>query len=258
MTNSTLKPTPIKLNFEDIRNTRQAYNNKIVYNSLKCESLSVNTKKHNKTQKEKNKKIFLENINYKEFERTLEDLDISEEKLFEKCRNDEIFCRLTSRHISKQASRQGSRDEMEQLKTCNIITEQYGITITNLSTTDSIPTKQGEIISKKTMNEKSIYKDCCLKSFDAKFTGEMNGFIAAKVSYGNGGHQDNVFEEMDTLGEWWKKYKSETGETLILLIDTNLTQKVLRLKKKYHNKNNIMVFNHIDFQEYIINKYYIE
>lgn len=257
MPNSILKQRPIKLNFEDIRSGRQANNNKMVYNSLKCESLSVNTKKYNKTQKEKNKKIFLENINYKEFERTLEDLCISEEELFEKCRNDDIFCRLISRHISKKASRQGSRDETEQLRTCNIITEQYGITIENLSINDSIPTKEGEIISKKTMNEKCIYRDCCLKSFDGKLMGKMNGFISAKVAYGYGGHQDNVFEEMDTLGEWWKKFKSATGEILILLIDTNLTQKLTRLKEKYHNKNNIMVFNHVDFQEYIINNYSI-
>ena len=83
----------------------------------------------------------------------------------------------------------------------------------------------------------------------------MNGFISAKVAYGGGGHQDNVFEEMDTLAEWWKKYKYETGEILIVLIDTDLITKCTRIKEKYNNVNNIMVFNHI-FQQYMINTYY--
>ena len=84
----------------------------------------------------------------------------------------------------------------------------------------------------------------------------MNGYIAAKVAYGAGGHQDNVFEEMDTIADWWKKYKSDTLEILVILIETDLKEKFDRLNTKYINLDNIFVFNHIEFQQYMIDKYY--
>lgn len=132
-----------------------------------------------------------------------------------------------------------------------------GIEIINLTSTAIRPTKNGIIITKKEMKEKNISKDSCLKSFDGKLLGKINGYIAAKVSFGSGGHQDNVFEEMDTLAEWWYNYKKDTDEYLIILIDTDLEDKFNRIKLKYEICNNIQIFNHYDFQEYIISKYYI-
>ena len=231
---------PIQINFKELRNVRQQNNNKIVYYSIKTNDI----------------KTFNENINNKEFIRTLYDLDFTKEEFFKKCIDDDKFCIAISRLISKNASRQGSKDETEQLRTCNITSKQYGINITNLTATELRPTKNGEIISKKEMIDNSILKDSCLKSFDGKITGKMNGFIAAKVSYGSGGHQDNVFEEMDTLAEWWKTYKCNTNEILIILIDTDLLHKMIRLKEKYRYVNNIMIFNHIELQQYIIDTYY--
>ena len=63
---------------------------------------------------------------------------------------------------------------------------------------------------------------------------------------------------MDTIAEWWKNYKSETGEILIVLIDTDLITKITRIKEKYRNVKNIMVFNHIEFQQYMISTYYTD
>ena len=236
------KPKPIEQNFKDIRLVRQTNNNKIVYESLQ----------------ESDIKTLYKNINPKEYKRTLEDLQLTEEDFLSKCKDDNLFAKLASRTISKNASRQGSKDEIEQLRTCNITSQKCGVSIKNLTVTEVRPTKDGYIVSNDEMKIKQIQKDCCLKSFDAKISGKISGFIAAKVAYGSGGHQDNVFEEMDILAEWWKKYKSESEEILIILIDTDLIKKYTTLKEKFSNINNVRVFNHIEFQEYVINTYYID
>jgi hypothetical protein len=240
-------PKPMEQNFKDIRNYRQENNYKVVYDSIKTNDM----------------KTFSTNINDKELQRTLRYLNLTAEELIKVCIEGDtcsnlrdICCKLLSMNIAKNSSRQGSKDEIEQLRTCNITAQLYGLTITNLTATELRPTKDGLILSKTEMKTKGISKDCCLKSFDGQISGKMNGFIAAKVVYGSGGHQDNVFEEMDTLAEWWKTYKCEMDEILIILIDTDLTTKVARLKEKYNDVNNILVFNHIEFQQYIINKYH--
>ena len=63
---------------------------------------------------------------------------------------------------------------------------------------------------------------------------------------------------MDTLSEWWKKYKYDSEEILIILIDTDLIKKYTILKEKFKNINNLKIFNHIEFQHYMINTYYID
>jgi hypothetical protein len=236
------KLKPIEHNFKDIRKVRQSNNNKIVYENL--------IKGDVKT---------LHNIiNLKEYKRTLNDLELTEVEFISKCKDDKLFAKLASRTISKNASRQGSKDETEQLRTCNIISKKCGVSIKNLKTKDFRPTKEGIIVSNKEMIKKQIPKDCCLKSFDAKISGKINGFISAKVAYGSGGHQDNVFEEMDTLAGWWEKYKTKTKEFLIILIDTDLIKKFTIIKEKYKKVNNIKVFNHIEFQQYMINSFYTD
>ena len=75
---------------------------------------------------------------------------------------------------------------------------------------------------------------------------------------GSGGHQDNVFEEMDTMCNWWKEFKKKenTDDILVILIDTDLTSKFNRLKNKYSDIANIKVCNHIGLQQYIIDTFY--
>ena len=236
------KPKPIKLNFKNIRAVRQTNNNNIVYENLQeADITALHT-----------------NINPNEYERTLEDLELTEEEFVSKCQDDNLFAKLASRTISKKASRQGSKDETEQIRICNITSQKCKISIENLTATELRPTKDGYIVSKDEMKTKQIPKDRCLKSFDAKLSGKLSGFIAAKVAYGSGGHQDNVFEEMDTLAEWWRRRKSDSEEFLIILIDTDLITKITTIKEKYSNVNNVKVFNHIEFQEYMINNYYID
>ena len=91
-----------------------------------------------------------------------------------------------------------------------------------------------------------------------KISGKVDGYISAKVVLGSGGHQDNVYEEMDTIAEWWKLYRplSKTREILILLIDTNSIKKIDKLKQKYRDVENVKLFNHIEFQNYMIRSFY--
>jgi len=237
-----MKLKPIEINFKDLRSNRQNNNNKIVYECLLKSDI----------------KTLKKNINCIEYKRILEDLELIEEEFLSKCKDDILFAKLASRTISKNTSRQGSKDEIEQINTCNITSQKCGILIKNLSAIELRPTKDGHIISNDEMKIKNIQKDCCLKSFDAKISGRISGFISAKVAYGSGGHQDNVFEEMDTLSEWWKKYKYDSEEILIILIDTDLIKKYTILKEKFKNINNLKIFNHIEFQHYIINTYYMD
>jgi hypothetical protein len=114
---------------------------------------------------------------------------------------------------------------------------------------------KNRLITKIEMKKENIQIDKCLKSFDAQITGKLNGYISAKVSFGSGGHQDNVFYELDTIANWWSLYKREAQEVLVLLFDTDLTNKFNILVEKYKYFNNIHIFNHYSFQEFII-KYY--
>ena len=103
----------------------------------------------------------------------------------------------------------------------------------------------------------NIQKNTCLKSFDGEITGKINGYIFAKITFTDGGHQDNVFEEAHTFAEWCEKYKANHGDKLyVILIDTDLTQKFKELKEKYHS-DNIWVVDHIDFQKLILERFHV-
>lgn len=236
------KPIPIKYDFKKERENRQTNNNNQVFGCIK----------NNNQQK------FFELINLKEFNRTLNELSTTFEVFWNKCVVDDMFAKLISSHLSKNASRQGSNDEKLQLEICNQITSPLGIFIENLSGVALRPTKDGYIITNEEMKKKKIAKDCCLKSFDGKITGKFNGYISAKVAYGSGGHQDNVFEEMDVIAEWWSKFKINDDEHLILLVDTDLLDKFQSIRVKYEKISNIHIFNHYEFQEYVICNYYDE
>jgi hypothetical protein len=67
------------------------------------------------------------------------------------------------------------------------------------------------------------------------------------------GHQDNVFHELETFGEICEKYGNK-DELYVILIDTDLMNRLENLKNKFAESENILVVNHVEFQEYIINK----
>ena len=225
-----------RLDFQGIRRYRQTNNEHKTFDCL------INDKRTE----------LLEYINCKIFGEIKN--DYTEDHILKKCSEDHEYADILSRLISKKTSRQGNKDEELQITTCNDLCKkkQIDISINSLSNTALRPTKDGQIVSNKEMKDKSISKDSCLKSFDAEISGKINGFVCAKVCYGSGGHQDNVFEEMDAQCEWWKKYKFNTNEILVILIDTDLTKKQSRLKEKFDGINNIKIFNHIEFQQYLL------
>ena len=229
---------PIKLDCKDLRESRQKSNNEKVLRLLN----NINT-----TRYELNAIC-----NMKELTRSLEDLSLTFEEFMLECRKNIHFAKISAAHISKNASRQGTIDEHFLLEKCNETTEQCGVNIINLSTTDARPTKCGKILNKEEYKKSGLKKNDCLKSFDAQITGKVNGWIFAKITYTNGGHQDNVFEEAHNMGEWIVKY-GNIHELYVILIDTDLFTQFNELYEKY-NKNNILVVNHINLQQYIIDK----
>lgn len=226
------------LDFQHIRKDRQSHN---INNTRDC---LINNQRN-----EINKYI-----NCNRLEEIKNIYGYTDDELFIESSKNKMFANILSYGIAKNASRQGNKDEKLQIITCDDLCKkkQIDISINLLQNTAVRPTKDGQIVSNKEMKDKSISKDLCLKSFDAEISGKINGFVCAKVCYGSGGHQDNVFEEMDIVCEWWKEYKFNTNEILVILIDTDLEKKQLRLKEKFDGINNIKIFNHIDFQQYLL------
>lgn len=237
-----IKPTPKQINFDAIRSGRQIFNNSEVYDAIKS---SDNTK-------------FDSLINKNEYDRLLIEVNRTSGEFLEECRNSDILCRTAAGRISKQASRQGTKDEDAQLEICGLISKNLGISISNLNNKAYRPTKNGRIISHEEMKKESISKDMCWKSFDGRIEGNLKGWIFAKVVFSSGGHQDNVFEEADILCNWVLTYMQECSELFVILIDTNLTEKLNVIKNKYTTTKNLLIVNHFDFQTYLIDNYYKE
>jgi len=162
--------------------------------------------------------------------------------------------KILSGRISKNSSRQCNIDELIQINTIKDFSLNYNIIIEKLNIIDYIPMEDGSIVSKQF---KKNIKDKTLKSFDAKISGVINGFMFAKIVYGSGGHQDNVFEEANNLCEWIVKFHKNNELLFVLLIDTDLLTKFNKLKDYYKDIKNIIITNHYDFQKYISSNFLI-
>ena len=223
-----------KVDCKNLRVIRQKENNDIMLQLLQT----------------KNIKLVKHYCDIKELSRLLEDLDIDEERLLNKCADDLLFVKVVARQISKMTSRQGTKDESFILKKCNETTSKVGIYIENLSTTAFRPTKDGRILTNNQYKQSGLKKNDCLKSFDAEISGLVKGWVFAKVAFGEGGHQDNVFSEAHDFVEWADKYGKD-DQLYIVLVDTDLNHKFKELKQKPTKRNSI-VCNHVEFQRFII------
>jgi hypothetical protein len=199
------------IDFKNIRKERQIYNNNLIYKSIKENNIDELIKLSNKN----------------ELDRVLEDTNLNINELISLCSNNDIMNKILSGRISKNSSRQCNIDEIIQINTINELSINYNIFIEKLNSIDYIPMEDGLIISKKYIKNK------CLKSFDAKISGLINGFMFAKIVYGCGGHQDNVFDEANNLCEWIVKFHKNTDIIFVLIIDTDLLVKFDKLKYNY-------------------------
>jgi len=231
---------PIKIDIISIRYNRQNSNKLLALECIK-------------------NKNFTKDINIKEYNKfllELKSINITEEKLLEQCETNNIMKLLLADKISINASRQGAKDESLQLDICKSTFSKCGIILNNLSATSFRPTKNGEILAKNELKTRGIKNEYCLKSFDARLSGKINGWVFAKIVIGTGGHQDNVFEEALTLCEWVLKF-GNTLDLYIILIDTDLVIKYNNLIEKYEKISNLLIGNHLKVQQYIIDKYYV-
>lgn len=237
---TTCSIIPRRIDCRNIRDLRQIENNLLVENSIISKDM-ISFQKH---------------TNAKEVERVIKETGSSLDDILNECHKNSIMLKILSGRVSKNASRQGTKDELTQIAICDGTSRMFDIRITkNLPAIDYRPTKTGEIVCKADMKHKGIRRDECLKSFDAQITGNIVGWVFAKVVFGSGGHQDNVFEEADTLCDWVCKYRKDTKELYVILIDTDQYDKIHTLKEKYTSSQNILIVNHYEFQEYIIHNY---
>lgn len=228
---------PIYNDYKKQREQRQKENNQVVFDLIK----------------KKNYDFLEKYINIKELDRVLIEIEKSKQELLEECSLNDTMNKLLSGRISKKSSRQGSKDEITQISICHQISSRLGIHLENIDQKGFRMTKNGEILSKEQIKNRNIGLDQCLKSFDGKIKGKIEGWIFAKIVYGSGGHQDNVFEEADHLCECVSTFHPNSQEIFVVLIDTDLLTKVDILKTKYQHISNIFIGNHFEFQKYLIN-----
>jgi hypothetical protein len=112
-------------------------------------------------------------INIKAYERVKEKTGThcTTKDLLQKCKNDIIFRQVLAMYIAKNATRQNKGEDW-QFDMLKKTSKQYGIVITRLRNSTYRPHKNGKIVKNKDEN--------CLKSFDARISGNMNGYIIAK------------------------------------------------------------------------------
>ena len=229
---------PIKIDIYNIRNERQKINNELAIKRIRERNLT-------------------KDINNQEYKRILSELLIynkTEKDLLDDCDDNIILLIILAGRISINASRQGTKDELLQIDTCNITLNKLEISIDKLSVNSYRPTKDGQILTNNDIKKNKISLNDCLKSFDAKLSGKIKGWVFAKIVIGNGGHQDNVFEEAYILCEWIIKF-SVLSDIYIILIDTDLKTKFKDLKTKFNDIENLIIGNHIEIQQYFIDKY---
>jgi hypothetical protein len=224
---------PVKRDFKNIRELRQVAN---INNTLDL-------------IEQKNEVELKKNCNQTALERVKDYLDVDIEQLFDECSKNKYTACLLAMNIAKNSTRQGSKDEDLQFEVCNLTMNPLGVKIKNLSVNKFRPSKSGVIAE----NTDKVNKDDCLKSFDGKIEGKMTGWTFNKVSYGSGGHQDNVFREAHEFCDWVIAHRMDDDYIYVVIIDTDQTKKMNTLKKKKNTK--LLIVDHFEFQQYVIEKF---
>ena len=189
-------------------------------------------------------------INFKSLDRLVAKRGTDRKDIYNKCQGNYDYAESVAHGNSIKASRQGSKDESFVLTEIDKVTSPTGTYVRCLNNQDLRPTHDGRLLTKmqfKLLQEEGLGKYECLKSLDGIISGNFEGYIFAKIVFGEGGHQDNVFHEAAAFGQWAQQY-GEEGKIYVLLIDTDLDSKYNELKESYDSEN-IWVVNHTEFQQ---------
>lgn len=186
-------------------------------------------------------------LNFKALDRLCVLLELTREEVYTKCHGDYEFALILAHGCAILSSRQGSKDEAYVLNKINEHTSKVGTIIKSLNNQDLRATRDGRVLTREQFKASGLSKLDCLKSFDGEMTGDVNGYIFAKIVFGGGGHQDNVIIEASDFAEWALKY-GDPNKVYVLLIDTDQDKQYNELKTKY-DSNNIWVVDHVEFQQ---------
>lgn len=190
-------------------------------------------------------------VNFKALDRLCKRLGETREDVYHSCRGKYRDAMLVANNIAILSSRQGSKDEHFVLNEINKVTSPKGINVKPLNNQDLRPLIDSpKLLSKeeyRLLQENGLGKYECLKSIDGEISGDVNGYIFAKIVFGEGGHQDNVFHEVASFGNWAQQY-GESDKIYVILIDTDLDRKYNELKQRFDN-GNVWVVDHVEFQQ---------
>lgn len=194
-------------------------------------------------------------INPKAMNRVCDYLRLSKKELVQKVSNNPMAAKLLAICVSKNSSRQGTRDEETIIEGVRDALKPHGISIKKCKTNDLVPIKNESLVLPRKEAKRRFGKENLLKSFDFRGTiSEINleiyGF--AKIRLGKGGHQDNVLHEAREVIEWADKH-GDKNSLYVFMIDTdNDFESFVKLAKG--KSKNIWICTHKTFQEQIIKK----
>lgn len=190
-------------------------------------------------------------VNFKALDRLCKRLGETRDEVYQSCKGNYREAMMVANNIAILSSRQGSKDEHHVLNEINKVTSPNGINVTPLNNQDLRPLIDSpKLLTKEEyqlLQENGLGKYECLKSIDGEISGKVNGYIFAKIVFGEGGHQDNVFHEAASFGNWAQQY-GESDKIYVILIDTDLDKKYNELKQRFDN-GNVWVVDHVEFQQ---------
>ena len=212
-------------------------------------------------QKENNKKasdsLLTKCVNKKAITRMLEtqrNAGLSEEEFYNRLKTDKPFCDAVAMYCAINASRQGSTDEKQLIKGISEAFETWDLKISlNQSGKDThVPIKDtGEDLSRREAKKKGYGKSDMLKSFDFEGKIKNKEFLGfAKICTGDGGHQDNVFEETTSIIDWLNKH-ADSEKNYFILVDFEDNKPQQRVEDELISrikKDNVFICNHVEFQ----------
>ena len=232
--------TPIPLDFKKIRKDRKQINEN------KCKKLinDIGIKKMKEicdsSSKYKSKTFFNKHgINHKEIIRKFKEYSI---EFLLNCEKENAFIFFIKSILIKE-TRQCSLDEKFIIEILDNVNPNISIT------------KSSNIRSNKndgTMIKSNKKLIDYLKSYDFEITGINKRKVACKITYGEGGHQDNVNEELINYINWWKKYGDKHHDKyFIILFITDLHDMKNKLSMMCSGYEKINVFDEVELQMFL-------